>query len=68
MLIFEVKSGCLFCMGAYKCDVVVVIKMGTYIYEVLIFCGYLLSDFYGSIPLDPPRFCVLTQLFINQLF
>ena len=29
-------SHCLFCMGAYKCDVVVVIKMGGYIHGVLI--------------------------------
>ena len=34
-----------FCMGAYKRDVVVVIKMGAYIHGVLILCGCLLSDF-----------------------
>ena len=35
-------------MGAYKCDVVVVIKMGAYIHGVLIFYGCLLPRFYGS--------------------
>ena len=35
-------------MGAYKHDVVVVIKMGTYIHGVLILCGCLLSRFYGK--------------------
>ena len=39
--------GAYFCVGAYKRDVVVVIKMGTYIYGVLILCGCLLSRFYG---------------------
>ena len=34
-------------MGAYKCDVVVVIKMGGYIHGVLILCGCLLSRFYS---------------------
>ena len=34
-------------MGAYKRNVVVVIKMGAYIYGVLILCGCLLSQFYG---------------------
>ena len=38
--------GAYFCMGAYKRDVVVVIKMGTYIHGVLILCGCLLSRFY----------------------
>ena len=38
--------GAYFCMGAYKCDVVVVIKMGAYSW-VLILCGCLLSRFYG---------------------
>ena len=33
--------GAYFCMGAYKRDVVVVIKMGAYIHEVLISCGCL---------------------------
>ena len=37
----------IFCMGAYKHDVVVVIKMGAYIHGVLILCGCLLSRFYG---------------------
>ena len=36
-------------MGAYKCDVVVVIKMGAYIHGVLILCGCLLSRYYGRI-------------------
>ena len=36
-------------MGAYKHDVVVVIKMGAYIHGVLILCGCLLSRFYGII-------------------
>ena len=40
-------SHCLFCMGAYKCNVVIVIKMGVYIHGVLILCGCLLSRFYG---------------------
>ena len=35
--------GAYFCMGAYKRDVVVVIKMGAYILGVLILCGCLLS-------------------------
>ena len=34
-------------MGAYKSDVVVVIKMGAYIHGVLILCGCLLSRFYS---------------------
>ena len=37
-----------FCMSAYKCDVVVVIKMGANIHRVLILCGCLLSRFYGT--------------------
>ena len=41
--------GAYFRMGAYKRDVVVVIKMGAYIHGVLILCGYLLSRFYGII-------------------
>ena len=39
--------GCPFCMGAYKLNVVVVIKIGAYIHGVLILCGCLLSQFYG---------------------
>ena len=35
------------CLGAYKRDVVVIIKMGAYIYGVLILCGCLLSRFYS---------------------
>ena len=31
--------GAYFCMGAYKRDVVVVIKMGAYIHGMLILCG-----------------------------
>ena len=42
--------GAYFCMGAYKCDVDVVIKISAYIHGVLILCGCLLSQFYG-IPL-----------------
>ena len=38
--------GAYFCMGAYKRDVVVVIKMGAYIHGVLILCGCSLSRFY----------------------
>ena len=39
--------GAYFCMGAYKCDVIVIIKIGAYIHGVLILCGCLLSRFYG---------------------
>ena len=52
-LLLSTRNGCLFmwgayfCMGAYKLNVVVVIKMGAYIYGVLILCGCLLSRFYG---------------------
>ena len=35
--------GAYYCMGAYKRDMVVVIRMGAYIHEVLILCGCLLS-------------------------
>ena len=38
-----------FHMGAYKHDVVLVIKMSAYIHGVLILCGSLLSRFYGSL-------------------
>ena len=41
-----------FRMGAYKHDVVVVIKMGAYIHGVLILCGCLLSWFYGNLALS----------------
>ena len=37
--------GAYFCVGAYKRDVVVVIKIGAYIHGVLILCGCLLSRF-----------------------
>ena len=49
-LLFAVyfPMGAYFCMGAYKRDVVVVIKMGAYIHGVLILCGCLLSRFYGT--------------------
>ena len=40
--------GAYFCMGAYKRDAVVVIKMGAYIHGVLILCGCLISQFYGT--------------------
>ena len=53
-----VRNRCLFmwsvyfCMGAYKRDVVVVIKMGAYIHGVLIFYGCLITTLalriYGS--------------------
>ena len=36
--------GAYFCMGAYKHDVVVVIKMGAHIHGVLIFYGCLLYN------------------------
>ena len=48
------RNGCLFmwgayfCMGTYKRNVVVVIKMGAYIHGVLILYGCLLSQFYGK--------------------
>ena len=34
-------------MGAYKRDIVVITTMGAYIHGVLIWCGCLLSRFYG---------------------
>ena len=37
--------GAYFYRGAYKCDVVALIKMGTYIHGLLILCGCLLSNF-----------------------
>ena len=43
-----VLTGAYFHMGAYKRDVVVVIKMGAYIHGVLILCGCLLSRVYGT--------------------
>ena len=56
--------GAYFCMGAYKRDVVVVIKMGAYIHGVLILCGYLLSRFYfyGRVKVK----CEQTLLFIGM--
>ena len=47
LFVVHVHMGAYFCMGAYKHDVVVVIKMGAYIHGVLILCGCLLSRFYG---------------------
>ena len=41
-------TGAYFCMGPYKHDVVVVIKMGAYIHGVLILYGCSQSRFYGS--------------------
>ena len=41
-------------MGAYKLDVLVVIKMGVYVNGVLIFYGCLLSRFYGNC-MSPPE-------------
>ena len=38
--------GAYFCLGAYKHDVVVVIKMGAYIHGAYLY-GYLLFQFYG---------------------
>ena len=35
-------------MGSYKHDVVVVIEMGAYIHGLLILCGCLFSQFYGT--------------------
>ena len=43
--------GAYFCMGAYKCDVVIVMKMVPIIHGVLILCGCLLSRFCGSLHL-----------------
>ena len=43
--------GAYFCMDAYKCDVIVLIKIGAYIHGVLILCGCLLSRHYG-IPIE----------------
>ena len=40
--------GAYFCMGAYKRNVVVVIKLGAYIHGVLILSGCLLSRFYST--------------------
>ena len=34
--------GAYFCMGAYKCNVLVVIKMGAYVHGVLIFAWVLI--------------------------
>ena len=39
---FSYHVGAYFCMGAYECDVVVVIKMGAYIYGVPLLCGCML--------------------------
>ena len=63
------RNGCLFmwgayfCMGAYKRDVVVVIKMGAYIHGVLILCGYLLCQYYGTVILAHVQCLPSTSLF-----
>ena len=44
-------------MGAYKHDVVVVIKMGAYIHGVLIFYGFLLSQFYSIVYIVTNQHC-----------
>ena len=63
LLLFVVRfhMGAYFCMGAYKHDVVVVIKMGAYIHGVLILCGCLLSRFYGMV-LHSSNFYMLQNL------
>ena len=43
--------GAYFCMGAYKLNVVVVIKMGAYFHGVLILCGCL-SRFYSRMVVE----------------
>ena len=45
---FSFMWGTYFYMGAHKCDVIVVIKMCAHIHGVLLFCGCLLSQFYGN--------------------
>ena len=52
-----------FCMGAYKCDVVVVIEIGAYILMgVLIFHGCLLSWFYWLCVCDSAWLCMTLHL------
>ena len=55
--------GAYFCMGAYKRDVVVTIKMGACIHGVLILCGCLLSRFCGVtvICVSPGNVCHQTH-------
>ena len=48
-LLFVVPFHVGYRMGAYKHDVVVVIKMGAYIHGMHILCGCLLSRFYGML-------------------
>ena len=56
------RNGCLFmwgacfCTGAYKHDVVVVIKMGAYIHGMLILCGCLLSRFYDDVYISDRKY------------
>ena len=52
--------GAYFCMGAYKRDVVVVIKMGACIHGVLILCGCLLSQFYHKCYKNPTILCMIS--------
>ena len=47
--------GAYFRMGAYKRNAVVVIKMGAHIHGVLILCGCLLSQFYGTYLASPTQ-------------
>ena len=53
--------GAYFCMGAYKRDGVVVIKMGAFIHGVLILCGCLLSRFYSTQGTDQTLFIGLVN-------
>ena len=39
-----------FCMGAYKHNVVLVIKIGHYIHGVLVLCGCLVTEVGGGLP------------------
>ena len=54
--------GAYLCMGAYKCDVVVVIKMGAYIHGVLFFC---VGAYYPVIYLIPQSNLYLLLLFLT---
>ena len=51
-------------MGAYKRDVVVVIKMGAYIHGMLILCGCLLSRFYGIPPVRAVSLPCINNLYL----
>ena len=59
--------GAYFCMGAYKCDVVVVIKLGAYVHGVLILCGCLLSRFYGNVSTNTGKYQVCCRLYFLQV-